>query len=162
FWLAALLSKEIAAMYPVVLMCYGRFLLGGLPQEKRQRLWRMHVPLFVAALALALVRAAVFGVLEHPGGLTLRWGFVLSGVYVIARYVVMMLIPMGQGILHDIPAVTSLFDPMAVVGITVISVLLAVAWWVHERQPLVTFGILWFLLLLVPSSLLVLLDQGEL
>jgi len=162
FWLAALLSKEIAAMYPVVMMCYGRLLPGGLPQETRQRLRRMYVPLFAAAVVLAFVRGAVFGLLEHPGGLTVRWSFMLSEVYVIGRYVVMMLIPMGQGILHDIPAVTNLFDPMALVGVSVIGVLLLVAWWARERQPLVTVGILWFLLLLVPSSLLVLLTQAEL
>jgi hypothetical protein len=162
FWLAALLSKEIAAMYPLVMMGYGRLVLGGVSSEKRARFWRLHVPLLAAAALLAVARVTLFGLVEHPGGLGFQWRLVLTEITVIARYVGMLVVPSGQAIFHDVRIVPGLIDSSVLIGIGTITLLVVVAVELRRTLPLVSGGILWFLLLLVPSSALAVVNKGEL
>jgi Flp pilus assembly protein TadD len=162
FWLAAILSKEIAALYPLVMMAYGRLVLGGPWSEKRDRLVRLYVPLLAAATLLAVARVTLFGVVEHPGGLAVKWQLVLSEITVIGRYVGMLVVPSGQAIFHDVRIVPGLTDPAVLIAIGTIALLVVVAIELRRTLPLMSVGVFWFLLLVVPSSALAIVNQGEL
>lgn len=160
-WVAALFTKEIAVMFPLVLFGYDRWLLSGRPEERRRRLLRLHLPLFGVALAAGAVRVAVFIALEHPGDVSVEWLSVFDELDVIRRYLVLMLVPGGQAIFHEVVPVQTVFDRRVVMGVAVVGSIVALAWRLRRVAGGVSFGLFWFLWLLVPSSVLVVLNQGE-
>src|SRR5262249_54814663 len=74
-WLGAVGSKEPGAMFPFVLFCYGRLVLGGTSTEKRRRLLGMHLPFLVFAIAAGLLRVGTLARIEHPGETSVYWSF---------------------------------------------------------------------------------------
>jgi Flp pilus assembly protein TadD len=90
-----------------------------------------------------------------------RWPYVLLELDVVRRYLTLMLVPVGQAMFHDVSLLTGVFDPRALLAIAVLGLLLVLAWRVRKIDGLASFGILWFLLLLLPSSALVALGHGE-
>jgi protein O-mannosyl-transferase len=160
-WLAALLAKEIAAMFPVVVLCYDRWLVGGDAMVRRRRLVRLHLPLAVTAIGAGTIRLAVFVAMEHPGDVSVHWLSILDEVDVMRRYVVLLLVPSGQAIFHEVVPLQRLLDPRALVGVGTVVAMVAIAWGLRRREGAVSAGLIWFLALLVPSSLLFVLNQGE-
>ena len=160
FWLLALATKEIAGMFPLVLLIYERFVLL-LPPEARRRANRTMIgPLLAVAALAALVRLALFFVVEYAGAVSFEWRFVFVELNVAVQYLSLMLIPEGQTIFHAVP-LSGPFDLRTLWSAAVVLGLLAIAWQARTRAPVVTMGLLWFFLLLIPSSMLVLFDRAE-
>ena len=161
FWLIALLTKEIAAMFPVALLCYDRLFLDPSADARRRRLWRLHAPLLALAVLAAVARVAVFVALEHPQTFQIQWRAILIELNVVTRYLWLIVVPAGQTVFHDVPAIARLLSIQAWWGAGVIALLAMLAWRVRRASPLASFGLVWFFLMLVPSSALVVLNQGE-
>lgn len=161
-WLFALASKEIAVMFPFLVLAYDWWLAPRAPDDAKRRIRRLHLPLFVVTLTLVVIRVAVFVGIESPGGVAPRWDYALGQVDVIRRYFILMLAPVGQSIFHDVPTPSSMLDSRFVLSAT----LLGFALWLiaHHRQrlPGLSFGLLWFILLLLPSSVLAVMGRAEL
>jgi hypothetical protein len=104
---------------------------------------------------------AVFTLLEHPGGTGPDGSLVLVELDVIRRYLWMLIVPTRQSIFHAVEPLGAVFDVRSLAGVTTVAGLVAVAWWLRASFALVSVGLLWFLLLLVPSSVLVALDRAE-
>jgi Flp pilus assembly protein TadD len=160
FWIAALLTKETAIMLPFVLLCLDRLVLAGTPDEQRTRVWRLHLPLLAVAIAGALGRAAVFVMLEQPPGEGIRWLAALDAANVLWRYALLLILPIGQSIFHAIVPVNSVFEPRALASLAGLVVVLALAWVARRHTPIVSLGVTWFLLLLLPSSALMVMDSS--
>src|SRR5439155_1359174 len=118
-------------------------------------------PLIAVAVVGGFARLAILARVEYAGQVTLNWSYLLIGADVVRRYVGLLAWPTGQTIFHEVIAPRGLFDPRALPGLGSIVLLAALAWRVRRVTPLATFGILWFLLLLVPSTVLIALNQGE-
>ena len=160
-WLLALFSKEIAVMFPLVLLAYDRWVWPDTEERRRFRWWRLHAPL-IALMTVAVVgRLAVFVFLESRGLVDIRWQFGLIELDVIRRYLGLLIWPSGQAIFHLTPPIESIVDPRVLVAVAVIATVAGAAWWVRRSAGLITLGVIWFFLLLVPSSALVLLNRGE-
>jgi protein O-mannosyl-transferase len=159
FWALALATKETGAMLPFVLFACGRLVIGGTPAEKRRRIPMVHAPLLAMATAAGLVRVAILRV-EYPGQVSIHWDYLLLGLEVVRRQILLMFKPGGQSIFHEVSPV-GLFDPRAIASIALLGLLVAFAWSVRRARGLVTLGIAWFFLLLVPSFVLTVLDRGE-
>ncbi|HET9369504.1 MAG TPA: tetratricopeptide repeat protein, partial [Vicinamibacterales bacterium] len=160
-WFLALFSKEIAVMLPLVLLAYDRWVWPDTDDRRRYRFWRFHAPL-LALMAVAVVgRLVVFVFVESRGLVDVRWQFALIELDVIRRYLGLLLWPTGQAIFHLTPPIESIVDARVLIATAVIGAMVGVAWWVRHRAGLITLGVIWFFLLLVPSSALVLLNRGE-
>ena len=159
FWLLALATKEIAVMFPIVVLGYERFVLRLNPERRRRAVQMLIVLLSVATFA-AVARVAAFSVVEYRGDVSLEWRFLFVELNVIVQYLTLMLFPEGQTIFHAV-SMSGPFDLRTVWSAAVIITLLVIAWRARARAGLVTFGVLWFLVLLVPSSILVLFDRAE-
>jgi protein O-mannosyl-transferase len=153
-WLAALLSKEIAVMFPFVLLAYDRWILPGSPDEKRRSWRKLHVPFASVTIGAALARGAVFLFLEHPGEVTIQWSRVVEQLSVVLWYVAVMVLPRGQAVFHEVTPVKSLFDPPVLLAIVVSLLVIGLAGRLRRSHGVASLGALWFLLLLVPSSAL--------
>lgn len=161
-WLLALATKETAAMFPLVLLMYDRLVAPAADRaERRRRVARLHLPFFGVTIVFVVARVAVLSLVEHAEPGIPQWGFVLVELDVVRRYLLLLLTPGAQSIFHAVSPVSGFFDPRVVVSLVTIGGLLVIAWRVRRPAGLVAFGLVWFLLLLVPSSMLFVLDRGE-
>ena len=159
-WLAALATKESAAMFPFVFLLYDRLGAAGTAAEKRRRLLTVHLPLIATAVLAGIVRLLIFARVEYIGQTSIHWNYVLLELDVIRRYVWMMVHPASQTIFHEVAAVGPL-DPRLWLAVFVLGGMVALTWRLRRADWVASFGMGWFLLLLVPSSALIALDQGE-
>lgn len=161
-WMLALGSKEIAAMFPFVLLWYERCFHAGDEPTRRRRLWRLHGPFLVIATVAVAARLAVFVLLEYGTSTQgIEWRFALVELDVVVRYLTLLILRHGQSIFHDVPLVPNVLAVRAIVAMTVVGSMVAIAWRWRTRRRLISLGLVWFLLLLVPSAVLVMLDRGE-
>lgn len=157
-----LATKELAAMLPAVALLYDRLLLGGTPEARRRRLLYVHGPLLAVAAIAVVVRSAIYVFVQAPPAQTTRpepWHYFLTQLQVVWRYVFLLLAPVGQSIFHAVYAVRNPLDIWTAAGATGILLACALALTVSARAPLVTFGVAWFFLLLIPSSSVVPLQE---
>jgi tetratricopeptide (TPR) repeat protein len=158
-WFLALACKEIAAMFPFILFAYDYLVAPADVSERRRRLWRVYVPLIAIAIVLGVIRLSVLVTVEHPKS-ALRWRFALVELDVFRRYVQLLLLPVGQTIFHAIDPIERVTDLRAIGGLATV-LLFAATIWKLRRQDVISFGLAWFVLLLIPSAVLVVLDRGE-
>ena len=159
-WLAALATKESAAMFPLVFLIYDWFSATDADAARRRRVLTIHAPLIGFAFVAGLVRLAIFARIEYPGQAGVHWNYVLLELDVIRRYVWMLVVPANQALFHDVARI-GLFDLRALLAITVVGAMVAGAFKLRRVDWLSAVGLLWFLLVLAPSSALIALDQGE-
>lgn len=160
-WLAALLSKEIAVMWPLVLLGYDRLVIGGDAAASRRRWRRVLAPLLGLTVIAGLARVAVLLLVENPDGgdLYLRYGLV--EIEVAFRYFTLLVWPADQSIFHQVSEVTWPPAPRMLLSLVWLAVWIGTAWKLARLDGGVALGMLWFLLLLVPSAVLVILNLGE-
>ena len=157
-WVAALMSKETAAMFPFVF--FAMDWLGAPGSGLGARFKRMHLPLMAIAVTAGIGRLLVLR-FEYPDGVAVQWRYILVELDVLRRYIWLMLRPAGQTVFHEVQAIGGLFEPRALIAVGVTAGVLALAWRIRRSAGVATFGIVWFLLGLAPSAVLAVLDQGE-
>lgn len=160
-WIGALLSKEIGAIWPVVLLGYDRLVLVGDPEQSRRRWRRVLGPLLGLTVLAGLGRVAVLVLVENPEGAEVIWRYALVEIEVVFRYFGLLLSPADQSIFHQVSEVSWPPAPRMVLAVLWLGAWLATAWRLARLDGAITLGMVWFVLLLVPSSLLVLLNLGE-
>jgi hypothetical protein len=161
FWAAALATKELGAMFPFVLLACDLLVLRPAPAERRRRVLAVHLPLISTAVVAGLVRVAILTRIESPGQAGIHWTYALIAADVVRRYVGLMINPMGQAIFHEVARIDGLFQWRALVALVALGAIAALAWTLRRPAGVASFGLVWFLLLLVPSAALTVLDQGE-
>jgi Flp pilus assembly protein TadD len=174
----AVKTKEIAFTLPVAVALFEALFFEG-------RWGRRVLALAPFALTTAIIPLGLLG-LDRPLGEMLsdvaevtrvqtaqsRWDYLVTEVPVVATYLRLLALPVGQNVDHDFPSYRSLLEPPVALSLGVLLALAAVAvWpWVASRRPwvrrepdpaarLVSFGVAWFFLgLLVESSVIPIAD----
>ena len=159
-WILALASKETAVVFVIVALAYDRLVLAGTAADRSRRMRMLHIPFIAFAVLIVTARLIVFAAIEHPGQVAIEWRFVPLELDAGFRYLTMLVKLGRQTIIHELAPVGWL-SARVLVAIAVLAGLSAVASWMRRVEGVVTVGILWFLLALVPSAALVILDQGE-
>jgi tetratricopeptide (TPR) repeat protein len=159
-WILSIISKEPGGMFPFVLLLYERLILRPPDALRTRARWRLHGVLIGLSLAAILARVLVLAVVQYPGEVAFEWRFAAMQVDVILRYLGLLVAPQGQTIFHAVP-LTRLDDPRTWLSITGLALLVVSAIWLRRRAATLALGLGWFLLLLLPSTVLVLLDRGE-
>lgn len=161
--ICAVLSKENAAILPLVLIVYDRFFPLSVIRSRRQA-FLDYLPYFVVPLLLAF---AVFLRLIASGEMTSQSTGLISlahnspGNYLMTQFSVLwvylrlLLLPFGQALEHNYPVVGCAFtlqNAAALVGWLALGWFL---WRLRQRRPLLVFGVVWALFgLLVESSVI--------
>jgi len=176
--LLAMKTKEIAFTLPFVVAIYEACFFEGS--------WRKRLVYLAPVLATAVViPLAVLGAARPVGELlsdvtevtrvqtaASRWDYLVTQVAVVASYLRLLVLPVGQSVDHDVPWYRSLLEPRVAVSILVLAALAgAAAWLCRASRPrggrpgldpatrLVSFGIAWFFVaLLVESSVIPIVD----
>jgi protein O-mannosyl-transferase len=157
-WALAMASKETGAMFPFVLAAYDRLALDR--SDWHRRFLRIHLPLIGIALLLGFARLGVLVAFESPGQARIHWSYLWLALDVARRYTTLLLAPLGQSIFHAVDNVTMWSAPTAV-AIVVLGLIVALAWLSRRSAWMCSFGLVWFLLLLLPGAVLTVLNQGE-
>lgn len=149
----AVVAKEVAIMFPFVLLAYDRLLLRHMPGAGR-RLLRLHLPLGAVMILAGTARTAVFLWLEQPSpveALDRMARYLMLQLEVIWRYVALLVMPSSQSVFHTL----GLSPRISLAGAAGLLVVGVAVYRLRRRAPLPAFGIAWFLLVLVPSSSIV-------
>ena len=156
-FLLSLGSKETAVTLPVILLLWDVVIrkLNG-PSLRTVVLGR-HLPflivlLFAAGWAWSHPRyhaLAQFSLDIRP-----LWDNLLSGLHATAYAVTLFFTPWNQSFDHDLPEFHSLFQWPLPADVLLLSVLAVVAIVSMRRLPLVAFGISWFFMQMLPTSLI--------
>jgi predicted TPR repeat methyltransferase len=156
-WMLALLSKEVALAFPLVMFAYDWLLLPDSTTNRKRRLWRLYLPcalLAIAAGAYRLSRAS--GPMSTEAPLLNLW----TQAIVIWRYVALAFVPVGQSIMHSVHRAASLADVKALAALAGLLMVAIAAILTRHTRPLVSFGALWFLVVIAPSSSVIALREG--
>ncbi len=151
--LAGLGAKENGAMLPLALLAYDRFILAPAdPEGAGRRVRRLHLPLVSLFTIAGIVRVVVlvgyeYDALPRP----VMQNLLMEGT-VIWRYLLLMVAPVGQSVVHQVRPVTTALDPVALGAAAGLISLLALTLALRRQAPMATLGGLWFLLLIAPSS----------
>ena len=166
-WAAALTTKETAAMFPFVLVLYdlSAFTRTGMRLKAATPFWQrarsVYAPLIALTLVAGLARLFILTRIEYPGKATIHWRYLLIDADVFRRYLVMMVVPTGQALFHEVAVISSVVSSRSLASLAAVGAVLAASWWLRRSEWRASFGLAWFALLLVPSAVLIALDQGE-
>jgi Flp pilus assembly protein TadD len=155
----AMLSKEVAAALPILFVAHDWLLLPGELAPKRRRLVRVFIPVAVVTLALLVYRVRSLGGVDASLAKAPLLN-VLTQAIVIWRYLAMMVVPLGQSIMHDNHTVTSLTDPLGVAAAIGLAALLVAAVIARRASPLYLLGTIWWFACIAPSSSIIALREG--
>lgn len=159
-FLTALGSKEIAIVYPALLLAVVCLRGGGAA-------WRAVLPAACVALLYLgarhlLLNNAVIDFTAHarsvqhaePGSGASRP--VLFNLYTQARVLLMYLglfaVPMGLTVDRYVRVSETPFEPGVLLGAATVCVMLVMAWRLRKTRPLTSLGLVWFLVALAPTS----------
>ena len=148
-------TKEHVAMLPFVVLAYDRLVLGAEAPGARWRLRRLHLPLAGLVLALAAARVVALVWLEYADLPRPIWHNLMMQLAILWRYLFLLVLPVGQSVVHEVQDISSWFDPVAFAAGVGLLALLVLTYLGRRRLPLVALGTAWFFLLLAPSSSIV-------
>ncbi len=163
---AAILSKETAATFPLILLGYDYFIAANRDGAALRNRWRRHAP-FWGTLALYMIyRRALMGDLMYQWALQedswTSMEYLSMQVMAIPKYLRLLLAPVGQCIDHILLPPDSWLEPRMLVAFAAWAAILALAaflirgtWKAKSTAALFSsacFGMLWFFAGLAPSS----------
>lgn len=154
----ALLSKEVAASLPLLLLGYDWLLLHSARPAARRWALAVVVPLgVITALTMVYRVHSLAGADAAVAPAPLL--NLLTQSIVIWRYLGLMLWPSGQSIMHSAHTVTTLADPLGLAAAAGLVGLAGVAFIFRRRLPLLAMGILWWFACIAPSSSIIALRE---
>ena len=150
----ALLSKEMALIFPALLILYD--VTTDLPAHGRdlfERLRRRYLPYLVILGLYGGLRRLIPDLYVTAGAPQMGLGHrVLLVLSVLSEYLSLLAVPRDLHMERIFPIPTSLLTPTVLIGALSILLLTGLAWWAWPRARLLTFGISWFLVAFLPIS----------
>ena len=163
---AAVLTKEHTVALAGLLLLTDYFWSPGFSFAGIRRNWRLYVPIAIGGLlglrfvsrVLKEASTSGFGGAGSAGfGMKdLTWyQYFFTQCRAIWDYLRMFLFPFGQNLDYDFPISRTLLDHGAIAGLIGLIAIVAMAWYYRRKFPLISYGVLTFLLLLAPTSSLI-------
>lgn len=147
--------KEHTVVLPGLLILTDYFISTPFQIEGIRRNLRLYIPVLLGAGAGVL---AVWRLLSTADSAGFRvseftwYQYLFTQFRVIWTYIRLYLLPVGLNGDYVYPISRSLLDPQALLALTALIGVSALAWRVRRKWPLIAFGWFGFLLLLAPTS----------
>lgn len=151
----ACLTKEHAAVLPVVLLLVDYYWHPGFSFQGIKRNWRLYGPL---ALGAAGGGVFVYNVLRHSdtAGFNVKglpwYEYFFTQWRAVPAYLRLFLAPFGQNIDHDFELSRTPMEHGAILSLVILLGLAGAAVVLRRRYPLASFGMLVFFVLIAPTS----------
>lgn len=163
FYILGLLTKEVVITLPVILILYDLLFDPASPKIRIKK----HLPVWIVTVLYLLLRMKLMGSSgieaaisrTTPSGIPAgEWSYTtlyqLTQIKVILNYLRMWFIPTGLTIEHRYPLIESITEPSFLASLFLFLLLLAGAIYCYKWERRITFFYLWFLITLLPTSLL--------
>ncbi len=153
----ALGSKETAMTFPFALLLWDTLIHRFDHAELRKILLSSHLPFWLvlfAAAAWAWWHPRYSTLAQFSFTLRPLWDNFLSEIHAAAYALLLFFCPWKQNFDHDLPILHSLFEWPMPLDLLVLGGVAAAALAAVRRLPLFSFGIGWFFLQLLPTSLI--------
>lgn len=153
--LAACASKEQGMALVPALLLADYFWNPGFSFSGIRANWRLYLPI---AAGTVVAGAVVWNVVSQspsagfhlPG---LNWhDYFFTECRVFFTYLRLFILPVGQTVDYDVPISHGIFDHAALIALTGLLLVLALAVFYRKRWRLACFGVLLFVILLAPTS----------
>ena len=150
-------SKETAMTFPLVLLLWDVLIRQHEAASLRQRFFTNHLPFWIVLCAVAM------WAWRHPRyaalaefSFTLRplWDNLLSEIHAMAYAVMLFFFPWQQNFDHDLPEFHSLTQWPLPLDLSLLAGMAMAGLVAARRFPLFSFGVWWFFVLLLPTSLI--------
>ncbi len=162
-YLLALMSKETAIIMPGLLALVALMDYRTCQTDRTNRTYgsyiKMLLPFVVTAIGYLILRATVlnfknsFNLYDQQNAFTdSLWVRLLTFCKIIVEYVKLIFWPKHLHMERSLEFATSILDAQVIIGAAIIVGLFIVAWKSWKNYSLITFGILWFFIALVPTS----------
>lgn len=151
----AMFTKEMTITLPFMVLFYETCFL----KTKKRLNWKYLVPFFVTLLIIPLTMFLTKSVdfigmkmtLGTPPNIS-SWQYLLTQLRVIVTYLRLLFIPINQNLSYDYPIAKSLLDLPILTSLIFLVSILTIATRIFSRYKLISFGIFWFFLTLLPES----------
>ncbi|MBN1793922.1 MAG: tetratricopeptide repeat protein [Candidatus Omnitrophica bacterium] len=156
-YIGSLLSKEMALTLPLVLFLYEVMFTQWRRRGGLAGILRRGASFYAASFAYVILRWFLLERVGQRGW----WGqdIVLHCATIpraFVTYLRLLLFPVGQSLIHDIPVAHAVWEPMtifSVAGLFVAAGAVAFLW--RRNRMTAAFGILWFFVTFLPASNLI-------
>lgn len=153
--LLAMFSKEMASTLPLIILLYEFTFL----KTKKTINWKTVFPFLLLPLAIPLTmwlsRSVNFLELRRitslPAGIS-PTQYLLTQFRVILTYFRLLIIPLNQNLDYDYPLAKSAFTLQIFTSLLVLILILFLAARLFSKAKLISFGIFWFFITLIPES----------
>ncbi|MFQ5900619.1 MAG: tetratricopeptide repeat protein [Thermodesulfobacteriota bacterium] len=155
FYTLALLSKEMAITLPLILILYD-YLLKDRSKVKGKNLidlWR-HIPYWIVTFLYLGIRTLILNQVAQQGGY-LGGGF-SPAMYTmtkgIAYYIKLLIMPINLSADYLTFPISRTMDWQVILSLSILLAILVAAMVSYRYSRMVTFGILWFFITILPVS----------
>ncbi len=148
----AMLSKPPAAVFPLLLFLYlDLFECSGKGRWAKAAL--AAAPSVAACVALLALNAVMTPKSFQPSTIS-TFSYCITQPFVLMRYFGALFLPIHLNVDTDLQPFSS-FNAQALLGFLFVALLVAAAWFTARRRKLgpIAFGLLWFLIASLPTSL---------
>ena len=157
-FLFSLASKETAVTFPLALLLWDLLIrrLRGAPL--RTTIISHHLPFWFILLLVAVwvwSHSRYSALAQFSFSIRPLWDNLLSEIHVVTYTLMLFFCPWKQNFDHDLPVLHSLFQWPLFLDLMVLSGLAIAALLAARRLPLLTFGVGWFFLQLLPTHSLI-------
>jgi protein O-mannosyl-transferase len=143
----AVFSKETAFTLPLALGLYEICFIGS------QKIKWGYIVLIALLLSLILGVIVTMGLLSlEIGGAIPARQYLLTQPMVLLTYLRLFIFPINQILDYDFPISRSIFEVRAILSIIALASVIGVGFGAFKKWRMVSFGIMWFLLTLLPES----------
>jgi hypothetical protein len=160
FFFCALAAKEVAVVLPIIVIAYDWIRPDDDPGGRRRRLWRLYVPLLALVLVVGSVRVWRYVFLERWQSAGVQWLNAFLELHVLQRYISLLFVPRSLSIVPPVASLSSVTDGRVALGALTLLACVGLALFNRRRERLITFGMVWFLIALIPSALIVVLQDA--
>ncbi len=151
----AMFTKEMVITLPFMILLYESCFL----KDQKSVNWKTVIPFFAALLIIPmtflLTKSADLILMtrasEGPVGIS-PIEYLLTQVRVMVTYLRLIFIPLNQNLDYDYPIAHTLAEPAIFASLLFLAVILIAAARLFSKYRLVSFGIFWFFLTLLPES----------
>jgi len=166
----AMKTKEISFTLPVIIAVYELMFLKGRVREKAAFLLPLLLTMLIIPVSILMLNRPAGELIGDLGGATRalsdmpRHEYLFSQFGVVATYLRILCLPVGQNLDYDYPAMRSFFAPGVLLPLAMILGLIALGSYMivrtrridaDNRLKVISFGIFWFFICLsVESSII--------
>jgi tetratricopeptide (TPR) repeat protein len=152
-FLLALGSKEIAATLPAILLVFDFLIISeGKRKEFIARVFRYHLPFWVILSLYFLLRLFLYETLGHPKYDLDVYAYLLTELKVVVNYLRLFIFPLSLNFDPDFSRAVSPVEPRVIISFLLLVAILATAIVAFRSKPIISFGILFFFIVLLPTS----------